>query len=176
MNSRLTVAAHILGLLAAREQMAGCAATSEQLAASVGTNPVVVRRVLSQLKAAGLVDSKRGVGGGTVLARDPTEITLRMVYEAVEAPDCEMIGRHAASVGTQCAVAPVIAEYLDELYADAEEALRRRLEVVTVAQMAKSVMDRVRRAHSIAPAAELPATSIVPSTILPPLGPLTQRH
>ncbi len=145
MNSRLTVAAHILGLLAAREGMSDGSTTSETLASSVGTNPVVVRRVLAQLKAAGLVDSRRGVGGGTVLARSPHEITLRMVYEAVDPHDCDMIGRHAGDVGAACAVAPVIAEYLDELYAEAEEALRRRLELVTVAQMAQSVMDRVRR-------------------------------
>lgn len=153
MNSRLTVAAHILGLLAAREGASDGSATSEMLALSVGTNPVVVRRVLAQLKAAGLVDSRRGVGGGTVLARSPHEITLRQVYEAVDAHDCEMIGRHAGDVGTGCSVAPVIAVYLDELYAEAEEALRRRLEQVTVAQMAQSVMDRVRR--SCPPSAEL---------------------
>lgn len=156
MNSRLTVAAHILGLLAAREGISDCNATSEMLAASVGTNAVVVRRVLTQLKAAGLVDSRRGVGGGTVLARDPAEITLRMVYEAVEAHDCEMIGRHANEVGAGCTVAPIIADYLDELYADAEEALRRRLELVTVAQMAQSVMDRVRRSTAHPAAFPLP--------------------
>jgi DNA-binding IscR family transcriptional regulator len=161
MNSRLTVAAHILGLLAAREEMAACSVTSEQLAASVGTNAVVVRRVLGQLKAAGLVDSRRGVGGGTVLARNPREITLRMVYEAVETDDVEMLGRHASALGAGCTVAPLIAEYLDELYADAEEALRRRLELVTVAQMAQSVMERVRRqrlaSDTSAPGAPRPA-------------------
>ncbi len=164
MNSRLTVAAHILGLLAAREEMAACSTTSEQLASSVGTNAVVVRRVLGQLKAAGLVDSRRGVGGGTVLARNPSEITLRMVYEAVEADDAEMLGRHASALGAGCAVAPLIAEYLDELYADAEEALRRRLELVTVAQMAQSVMDRVRRQHGASESSSSAAPRTAPRT------------
>ena len=160
MNSRLTVAAHILGLLSAREGTSGCATTSEMLASSVGTNAVVVRRVMAQLKAAGLVDCRRGVGGGSVLARDPKEITLRMVYEAVQHDDGEMIGRHAGEVGSSCAVAPVIAEVLDEIYADAEEAVRRRLERVTIAQMTRTVMDRVRRRHALP--AELSSTDDAP--------------
>lgn len=145
MNSRLTVAAHVLGLIAFVEREQQRAATSEELASSVGTNPVVVRRVLSQLKAAGLVASRRGVGGGSVLARSPREITMRMVYEAVEERDCALIGRHAGCLGEDCHVAPVIAEYLDELYADAEEALLRTLATVTVDSMSRAVMDRVQR-------------------------------
>ncbi|WP_309668865.1 Rrf2 family transcriptional regulator [Gemmatimonas sp.] len=145
MNSRLTVAAHVLGIIAFTEREQQRATTSDELASSVGTNPVVVRRVLSQLKQAGLVDSRRGVGGGSILARDPREITMRMVYEAVEERDCALIGRHAGCVGENCQVAPVIAEYLDELYADAEEALLRTLSTVTVDSMSRAVMDRVQR-------------------------------
>lgn len=145
MNSRLTVAAHVLGIIAYVEREQQRATTSDELASSVGTNPVVVRRVLSQLKHAGLIDSRRGVGGGSILARDPREITMRMVYEAVEERDGELIGRHAGCVGANCQVAPVIAEYLDELYADAEEALLRSLATVTVDTMSRAVMDRVQR-------------------------------
>ncbi|MFO0554633.1 MAG: Rrf2 family transcriptional regulator [Polyangiaceae bacterium] len=145
MNSRLTVAAHILGVLAYREGTGAGAITSEALAESVGTNAVVIRRVLAQLASAGLVASRRGAGGGTVLARDPQRITLRHVYEAVEEGDREILGRHASDVGKACDVAPLIAAYLDELYQDAEEALLRKLESVTVGAMAAEIVDRMRR-------------------------------
>lgn len=158
MNSRLTVAAHVLGIIAYVERNQHRATTSDELASSVGTNPVVVRRVLSQLKQAGLVDSRRGVGGGSILARDPREITMRMVYEAVEERDCELIGRHAGCVGEDCQVAPVIAEYLDELYADAEEALLRTLSAVTVDAMSRAVMDRVQRRGALHRPAPHPAS------------------
>ena len=153
MNSRLTVAAHVLGIIAHLEREEGRGATSEELAESVGTNAVVIRRVLGQLKAAGLVHSRRGAGGGSVLGRDPREITLRAVYEAVQEEGCGLIGRHAGALGEHCPVAPVIAHYLDELYVEAEEALKRTLASVTVDAMSREVMARVRRGR-VAPAGQ----------------------
>lgn len=138
------MASHVLGLIAFLEREHGRGATSDELAESVGTNAVVIRRILGQLKCAGLIDSRRGVGGGSVLCRDPREITLRTVYEAVEDGDCSLIGRHASGVGEHCPVAPTIAAYLDELYVEAEEALKRTLATVTVDSMSREVMSRVR--------------------------------
>ena len=45
-----------------------------------------LEQILLALKGAGLVRSKRGVGGGYVLARDPTEITLSEIISAVDGP------------------------------------------------------------------------------------------
>jgi DNA-binding IscR family transcriptional regulator len=144
MNSRLTVASHVLGLIAFLEREEGRGATSDELAASVGTNAVVIRRVLGQLKGAGLIDSRRGTGGGSVLALDPRDITLRAVYEAVQDHPRALIGRHANGVGEDCQVAPVIAEYLNEVYVDAEEALKSTLGRVTVDAMSRDVAVRAR--------------------------------
>ena len=151
MNSRLTVAAHVLGLIAYLEREEGRGATSDELAESVGTNAVVIRRVLGQLKHAGIIDSRRGAGGGSVLARDPGAITLRAVYDAVQDEGRELLGRHANGVGADCPVAPVIAEYLDEVYLDAEEALKRALARVTIDSLSKDVMERVRARMAAAP-------------------------
>ncbi|WP_439643521.1 Rrf2 family transcriptional regulator [Gemmatimonas sp.] len=147
MNSRLTVASHVLGMIASLEREEGRGATSDELASSVGTNAVVIRRVLGQLKTAGIIDTRRGAGGGSVLSRDPRDITLRAVYEAVE-DDCGgLIGRHAGALGEHCPVAPVIADYLNSLYVEAEEALKRTLADVTVDAMSREVMARVRGCH-----------------------------
>ena len=85
MNSQLTIAAHILAVLAHRDGQG--AVTSDILAKGFGTNPVVIRRVLAQLKRAGLIESRPGAGGGSILARDAETITLRDAYEAVTTDD-----------------------------------------------------------------------------------------
>ncbi len=45
-----------------------------------------LEQILLALKGAGLVRSKRGVGGGYVLARKPNEITLAQIVSAVDGP------------------------------------------------------------------------------------------
>jgi Rrf2 family iron-sulfur cluster assembly transcriptional regulator len=45
-----------------------------------------LEQILLALKGAGLVRSKRGVGGGYVLARPPSEITLSEIISAVDGP------------------------------------------------------------------------------------------
>ena len=58
--------------------------TSEDLAELQGIPVKVLEGILTQLRRAGLVVSKRGAEGGYRLAREPGEITLRDVHEAVE--------------------------------------------------------------------------------------------
>jgi Rrf2 family protein len=80
-SSRFVVAVHVVTLLAHEE---GKALTSDYIAGSVNTNPVVIRRILIQLSKAGLISTTEGAGGGTVLARAPGRITLAEIFEAVE--------------------------------------------------------------------------------------------
>ncbi|MEL7499149.1 MAG: Rrf2 family transcriptional regulator [Planctomycetota bacterium] len=128
MNSDLAIGLHIVGFLSSRD---GDPLTSEVLAATYGTSPVVIRRVLSKLSQAGLVETRRGSGGGSVLARKPSKINLRQVFEAV-CETSELLRRHP---GTESGVAEVLAGYINDLYAEAEEALMRKLQKVTVKQM-----------------------------------------
>jgi DNA-binding IscR family transcriptional regulator len=80
MNSRFSIAVHILTLLAS---MPGARVTSELIAGSVGTNPVVIRRQLALLRAAKLVESKGARGGSWVLARKSEAIKLSQVRAAL---------------------------------------------------------------------------------------------
>ena len=136
MNSDLAIGLHIVGFLTARR---GEPLTSKTLAETYGTSPVVVRRVLSKLCQAGLIESRRGLGGGSVLAVHPSKINLRQVFEAV-AEDTQLLRRHP---GEESGVAKVLAEYINEMYAEAEEALMQRLESVTVEQMDSVVKPRI---------------------------------
>src|SRR3954462_14636284 len=80
-NSRFAVSVHILAYLAFRK---GAAVPSAEIAASVGTNPVVIRRLLSALVKARLVTAQKGASGGFSLAQLPQKISLLDIYRAVE--------------------------------------------------------------------------------------------
>ncbi len=147
MNCRFTMAAHMLGILACAaraEREERCSLTSESMARSIQTNPVVVRRLLRDLARAGLVETKRGVGGGVSLARDAEDITLRDVYEAVE-EDAELLGRYPTGPSQECSLAPVVAEYLEEVVGRAESAFKDSLAETTVAMMSRGLGARMRR-------------------------------
>ena len=80
-NSRFAVSVHILAYLAFRQ---GAAVPSAEIAGSVSTNPVVIRRLLSALVKARLVSAQKGANGGYALASTPPNISLLDVYRAVE--------------------------------------------------------------------------------------------
>ena len=134
MNSRFTMAAHVLAMLAHAEQEDRRPVTSERMAASIQTNPVVVRRLLAELARAGLVMSKRGTSGGVRLARSPRKITLLDVYSAVE-DKVVLFGRHPSGPNPKCPIGPHVAAYLEGVYGRAREALEQSLRKVTVARM-----------------------------------------
>ena len=135
-NSELAIALHVVGFLTARQ---GQPLTSTVLAQTYGTSPVVVRRVLAKLNQAGLVESRRGVGGGSLLSRDPATINLRQVYEAI-ADKPQLLRRHPGDGGR---IARILADYINDIYDEAERALLERLESVTVQQMDATVQPRI---------------------------------
>lgn len=162
MTCRFTLAVHILGMLAwsTRERSlresgvrdgsgrdATDPVTSEELARSINTNPVVVRRVLGDLRRAGLVDTKRGVGGGVTLARPATSITLRDAYEAIEEGE-DLFGGYPSGPNPRCTVGPTLAGYLEEVFGRAEESLKKSLARVTIDSMVKEIVARVRTAKA----------------------------
>ena len=131
-NSQFPIALPILGFLAAR---GGGPLTSEVLADTYGTSPVVLRRVLAKLQRAGLVETRRGAHGGSVLGRDPSTINLRQAYEAVNA-DPQVLARHPECDGR---VERAMAEFVNGLMGDAEAALLAQLEAVTFEEMDRHV-------------------------------------
>ena len=84
MTSRFATAVHILGMLAVEEQRSpGGSTCSREIAESICTHPVVVRKVMAELQRAGIIETRRGAGGGARLARSASDITLRQVYDSV---------------------------------------------------------------------------------------------
>ncbi|MEY2880986.1 MAG: hypothetical protein RLZZ15_3366 [Verrucomicrobiota bacterium] len=80
-NTRFAASVHILAYLAHRR---GAAVASSEIAASVDTHAVVVRRLLAALVQARLVTATKGAAGGFALARPASKISLRDLYRAVE--------------------------------------------------------------------------------------------
>ena len=80
-NTHFSIAVHVLTALSLRD---GAPVSSAQLAESVDTNASFLRAVLGRLRRAGLVDTRRGKGGGATLACPPGDISLLDVYRATE--------------------------------------------------------------------------------------------
>lgn len=133
MNSRLSVATHVLSFLIAARRRQDGPVTSDRIARSVNTNPVVIRRLLGSLHAGGLVRSHRGANAGWTLARDPGAITLLDVYNAVEKGP--LFGLHATPPNPRCPIGRGIRPALRRVYGPLEEQLGRQLARTTVEQV-----------------------------------------
>jgi Rrf2 family protein len=64
----------------------GAPTSVRDIADRTGLPQPYLEQILLALKGAGLVRSKRGVGGGYVLARPPETITLGQIVSAVDGP------------------------------------------------------------------------------------------
>jgi len=105
--------------------------TSEYLAASVGSNPVDIRRLLSSLKKAGLIHIPRGTGGAT-LTKEPKEITLLDIYSAVDSTSLnELIGIHTHTE-PRCLFGRNINRLLAGPYTRIGDAVREEMSSVTL--------------------------------------------
>jgi len=134
MNSRVSIAVHILTLLASTP---GGRVTSGFIALSVGTNPVVIRRQLALLRNADLVESKGARGGGWALARDPGKIRLNQVRAALGSEAAFRMHRNEPH--PQCSVGQNVRQVLEHVYADAEEAVMKSLSHWTIADILREV-------------------------------------
>jgi DNA-binding IscR family transcriptional regulator len=124
-NSRLTIAVHALTWLALASSRGRDRLTSDEVAASVNTNAVILRRSLGDLHRAGLVEVRRGAGLGWRLARDPARISLLEVYEAVSPGP--LFALHHTEPNLSCPVGYGIRPALGEVYGEVQAAVRRSL-------------------------------------------------
>ncbi len=133
-SSRFTVGIHVLTLLA---YGGGEVMTSEYIAGSVNTNAVVIRRLLSLLRAARLVASQGGPGGGWQLARPARGITLRDVYLATEGST--LFPMHPNTPNPRCPVGSTIQSALAGHFDEARHALEKELGQTTIADLVQEV-------------------------------------
>jgi DNA-binding IscR family transcriptional regulator len=132
-SQRFPVAAHVLAYLAHKGAFSAPAAVSSAaLAASVPTNPVVVRRVTAMLARAGLIATRTGAGGGAWLTRAPETITLDLVLRSVNG--CAHLG--VPTLGAKgCPVSEHIPRAVAAAIQAADTAAADRLSHVTIADL-----------------------------------------
>ncbi|MGF9963387.1 Rrf2 family transcriptional regulator [Bacillus rhizoplanae] len=140
-SSRFTVAVHMLTLLEVDKQ-SRC--TSEWIAGSVNTNPVVIRRITGMLKKAGLVDVQAGKGG-TSLARDLNEVTLLDVYKAVEVVEEGHLFSFHDNPNVECPVGANIQTVLEIILLQAQEAMENVLANVKVKQLVTNLEEKIHQ-------------------------------
>lgn len=141
-DSRLSGVLHALLHMAER----GGRMTSDELAACLRTNPVVVRRTMAGLREAGFVSSERGHGGGWRLARPLEAVTLRDVHEAIGEPGLVPETPQTESPGCQVEIS--VNQALAGAYAEARALIEARLADVTLADLAEDFAGRMRETPS----------------------------
>ena len=134
-STKFTVAIHILTLIHA--QPSGVA-SSHLIAQSVQTNPVVIRRIEAMLKEAGLIDIKRGSGGGR-LCKPAETITLLDVYQAIRPTETIGLFKIHESPNLNCEVGANIENAISETLNQAQQAMEAVLEMVTIATISNRV-------------------------------------
>ncbi len=131
-SSRFVVAVHVMSLLAHYGKNGPvCSAI---IAKSVDTNPVVIRRLMSQLESKTLVASTSGRAGGFVLGRPADEITLSQIYQAVE--DEQVFRVHRSSENPHCDTARQIFKALMPKLAEASQAMTAALSLTKLSDIA----------------------------------------
>lgn len=128
MDTRFSAMIHTLILISESERPL----TSEQLAASVGTNASYIRRITGLLKKRGILESHRGISG-FVLKLPAEKLTLLQIYRAAYDKEAVEIFDLHQNPNDQCVVGRHIKPALTKLFADMEEALARALDGKTLA-------------------------------------------
>lgn len=132
-NSRLSVAIHILSLIASKpyEQI-----TSDSIAESVNTNPVVIRRMCGLLKKGGILTSRAGISGATLL-KSPADITLLNIYLAVQSKS-EWFAIHDHP-NHHCPIGSKIRPTLNNAFSTIQQSMERELAQITL----QDIMDEM---------------------------------
>ena len=128
-SSRFTIAVHILICIETFKN--DYKVTSDFLASSVNANPVVIRRLLQQLKKAHIVNVIRG-SGGTEITKPLNTITLLDIYHAVECIEKGELFHFHENPNPLCPVGKNIHSVLDSRLQKIQEAMELELKSVTV--------------------------------------------
>ena len=135
MDTRFSSALHMLILISE----ADTPMTSEQIAGSVGTNATYIRKIAGSLKNAGIIESRQGVGGFTLLI--PAErLTLLRIYRAVNGSGGVSLFDLHQNPNDRCIVGKHIKPVLQKEFSSLENVVSQALNGRTL----KDIIDRMR--------------------------------
>lgn len=128
-SSRFTIAIHILTCIETFKN--DYKVTSEFLASSINVNPVIIRRVVQQLKKAGLITVKRGSGGADI-EKPLEEITLLEVYNAVECIEDGKLFHFHENPNPTCPIGKNIHKLLDVRLENIQKAMEKEMQSISL--------------------------------------------
>ena len=139
-TSRFTVALHIFTCVEVFKDE--YKVTSDFLAGSINTNPVIIRKILTQLKNAGLIEVARGTGGITV-TKPLSEITFYDVYEAIEPVENGDLFRFHENPNPECPVGRNIHALLDQKLQVIQGAMEDEMKRYTVEDLRTGALELI---------------------------------
>lgn len=116
------------------------------MAESVNTNPVVIRKILSYLKKAGIVQVRRGTGGAS-LAKDLGAITLLEVFRSVEVVEEDKLFHLHENPNPDCPIGANIQAVLELILVQAQEAMEQVLANITMEQVITSLIQEIQQSQ-----------------------------
>ncbi|RYX85755.1 transcriptional regulator [bacterium] len=137
-NCRFAFAVHVLSSLALSEDGA---MNSEQLAETVNTNPVVIRRLLLDLREANLLITQRGPGGGAKLACPSSQISLAQIFKAVSG-EFQLFGEHPNEPAKGCCVGRSIKLVLEDVAQKAARCVEKEYAAISLADVVHQLQEK----------------------------------
>ncbi|MDO4167275.1 MAG: Rrf2 family transcriptional regulator [Eubacteriales bacterium] len=131
-SSRFTIAIHMLTCMDVFQE--DYKVTSDFLASSINVNPVIIRKLLSQLKDAGLIEVKRGPGGASI-TKPLEEITFLDIYHAVDCVEENTLFHFHENPNPKCPVGKNIHNILDDKLLRVQNAMEQELSSITIADI-----------------------------------------
>ena len=128
-SSRFTIALHIFTCVETFKN--DYKITSDFLAGSINTNPVIIRKILTQLKNAGLITVARGTGGISP-TRSLKDISFYDVYQAIEPVENGDLFNFHSSPNPQCPVGKNIHALLDDKLKTIQLAMENEMKKYTL--------------------------------------------
>ena len=139
-TSRFTVALHIFTCVEVfRDEYK---VTSDFLAGSINTNPVIIRKILTQLKNAGLIEVARGTGGITV-TKPLNEITFYDVYEAIEPVENGDLFHFHENPNPECPVGRNIHALLDQKLQAIQSAMEDEMKRYSIEDLRSGALELI---------------------------------
>ena len=139
-SSRFTVALHIFTCVEIFKD--DHKVTSDFLAGSINTNPVIIRKILTQLKNADLITIDSGTGGITV-NRPLSEITFYDIYQAIEPVENGSLFHFHDSPNPECPVGRNIHALLDDKLKAIQGAMEDEMKTYTLEDLKNGALDLI---------------------------------
>ncbi len=137
------MAVHIIAMTYILKDSKNYVCTSDFLAKSVNTNPVVIRRIIGKLKSAAMLGVHTGAGG-TYLVKDINTISLLDVYNAVEVVEENHLFNCHIKEECKCEIGANIHVVLKDILTDAQSAMEDVLKNISLIDIVEQIKKNLK--------------------------------